>query len=72
MLHSVWDTRKAVCTFFNDGGWFTGRARPELLGLAFSGFIINCAIRKRMPASRHQDLFLRRSRRSAPPADPTK
>lgn len=30
VLHSKWDTQASMHVF-NDGGWFTGQARPELL-----------------------------------------
>lgn len=38
VLHGKWDTQASMHVF-NDGGWFTGQARPELLQAhVFSGF----------------------------------
>ncbi|MBT0647318.1 HMP-PP phosphatase, partial [Escherichia coli] len=48
VLHSRWDTRASMHVF-NDGGWFTGQARPELLKAhVFSGFRYQLCDPKRM------------------------
>ena len=50
VLHSRWDTRASMHVF-NDGGWFTGQARPELLKAhVFSGFRYQLCDPKRMSA----------------------
>jgi len=50
VLHSKWDTQASMHVF-NDGGWFTGQARPELLQAhVFSGFHYQLCDPKRMSA----------------------
>ena len=62
VLHGKWDTQASMHVF-NDGGWFTGQARPELLQAhVFSGFHYQPVRSKAyVGAACHQDLFLRRS-----------
>ncbi len=62
VLHGKWDTQASMHVF-NDGGWFTGQARPELLQAhVFSGFSLSTVRSKAyVGAACHQDLFLRRS-----------
>ncbi|MDJ1652296.1 HMP-PP phosphatase [Raoultella sp. Ech2A] len=65
VLHGTWDTTASMHVF-NDGGWFTGQAIPELLQAhIFSGFRYHICDLKRMPAHEvtkvcfcgdHQDL----------------
>ncbi|HBZ1356244.1 TPA: HMP-PP phosphatase [Klebsiella pneumoniae] len=50
VLHGKWDTQASMHVF-NDGGWFTGQARPELLQAhVFSGFHYQLCDLKRMSA----------------------
>lgn len=50
VLHSTWDTRATVHVF-NDSGWLTGNALPELLQAhLLSGFTYQLADLRRLPA----------------------
>ncbi|SCC50835.1 HMP-PP phosphatase [Kosakonia oryziphila] len=50
VLHSTWDTR-ATIHVFNDSGWLTDNAQPELLEAhLLSGFTYQLADLKRLPA----------------------
>lgn len=61
VLHGKWDTQASMHVF-NDGGWFTGQARPELLQAhVFSGFHYQLCDLKRMSAQHVAKSVLRRS-----------